>query len=116
MAATSFAAAPGEMRDPTQPPANISYDAAGKPKEGYGVRIDAIIIGKDRKVVVINGKYFQIGDKVMGVKIVDIYPQAIKVRDFANESIIEMPAFDLKQPVTKKETIAKVDIKKTLEK
>jgi hypothetical protein len=81
---------PGEMRDPTQPPASTSYDAEGKPKEGYGMRVDAIIIGKDRKVAVINGKYFQIGDKVMGVKIMDIYPQAIRVKDIAHEFTIEM--------------------------
>lgn len=86
-----------EMRDPTRPPASISYGVAGKSMTAYGLKIDAIIIGKDRKIVVIDGQHLQIGDNIMGVEIVDIYPHAIRVKDITKEFIVNMPYADLKE-------------------
>jgi hypothetical protein len=95
----------GQMRDPTVPLEQNISDAAG-------IKIDGIIIGKNRRIVTIDGKQLTVGNKIRGATIVDIQPNAVKFKDDNGEFVVEMPYSSFKnlsqqQTRPKNETVAK---------
>jgi hypothetical protein len=63
----------------------------------YGFKIDSIIIGKDRKIVSINGHHLQIGDKIDDATVMDIYQDSVHLQNSTGEFIIHMPGYDIKK-------------------
>ena len=66
---TTLAAKESEIREPTQPPmAMVPLTQASS--EGF--KLTSIIIGKHRRLAVINGSFVSIGERIAGAKVVSI--------------------------------------------
>ena len=85
-----------KMRDPTQPAGAPNYYQAENPNSAYGIKIDSIIIGKHRKVVIIKGHHLTVGDKIMDLKIVDILRHSVRFKDENEEFTVLMPYISVK--------------------
>lgn len=92
-------------RDPTQPlgKAFQSQDTQQENSNPYGLTIDSILISKNatnnRKIVSINGRLLQIGDKLDDVTIIDIYPHGVRLKDSTGEFTISMSYYKVKNSV-----------------
>lgn len=78
-----------KMHDPTVPVGKSLSDVAG-------IKIDAIIIGKNRKVVSIDGRQLVEGDKIRGAVIVDIQPDKVVFKDESGKFNISMAGSGIK--------------------
>jgi len=58
------------LSDPTRPGAYVAQDAASKPSEI--LRLESVLIARDRRVAVINGKTCRVGDNINGARLVAI--------------------------------------------
>lgn len=77
------------LRDPTLP--------IGKNLSGVaGIKIDAIIIGKTRKIVTIDGRQLVEGDKIRGTTIVEIQPDKVVFEDESGKFDIYMAGSGIK--------------------
>lgn len=96
---TSAAYASSPLRDPTKPPGVTSYETSGG-----NIRIDAIFFNKDNNgisTVIIGGRKFVVGDKIMDATIIEIKPREIKLKDDNGEYTVTMPHSTIKSPTTK---------------
>lgn len=84
--------------DPTQPVSVASFEQTDDDNI-YGLKIDAIIITKTNKIAIINGQRLQIGDKISGLNVADIYPHAVKLKDGNEEIMIKIPYSEIKQQI-----------------
>lgn len=82
------------LNDPTQPTeaAYLNEDNEDDYSSEYGdysgIKIDGIIFSKQRKAAIINGKFLGAGDKIGELTLIDIYPDAVLVKNPSNEVII----------------------------
>jgi MSHA biogenesis protein MshK len=58
------------LSDPTRPGSYVTQDAASKPVEA--LRLESVLIARDRRVAVINGKTCRVGDNINGARLVAI--------------------------------------------
>jgi len=63
-----------DLRDPTRPE---NVDMLSLTSEMPSTELQAIIISKDQRTVIINGRSFQEGDTMDNFKITAIYPNAV---------------------------------------
>jgi hypothetical protein len=64
-----------ELRDPTKPPGYINSDTASISTW----QLDAVIIGKDRSLAIINGQVFKVGDEVNSNRLMSITPYSVQL-------------------------------------
>lgn len=87
-------------RDPTQPP-----DTTPSVILGSDLQIDAIFFNKEdssKSIVIIEGRHYTTGDKVMDVTITEIKPHEITLRGSSDgDFIVAIPYSDIKTPTTK---------------
>lgn len=77
------------LRDPTRPP-----DAMD---DKSGIRVRAVFISPHRKMLLINDRYFTIGDEVAGGKIIDIQSDTIYLQGKSGKFTIPVSQ-EMKQP------------------
>ena len=63
-------------RDPTRP---IAYKAPAKASEQSGLKLQSLLISKQRRQATINGKQVEEGDRIAGAKIIAIGPHGVTV-------------------------------------
>jgi hypothetical protein len=89
------------FHDPTQPSSYSQTIMTNIPNGD--IVISAIIIGKNRKTVIIGNHSFTIGDKISGATIATIDTDSIVIRnDNGSELRVNMPYYFVKQPTTNK--------------
>ena len=89
-------------RDPTQPPSYSDDIATEIPNSD--IKITAIFVGKDRKIVMIGNHSFTIGEKVSGLIITAIDANGITLKNGdGSELRVIMPYSTIKQSTTNKE-------------
>lgn len=64
------------LRDPTKPPANITMPTAVSPAS---FQLTAIIIGVNRRFAVINGLKMQVGDEILGERVIEINNNTVQL-------------------------------------
>lgn len=70
-----------KLRDPTQPVGAPSYQELEDPRLAYNIKIDAILIGKNRSVATINGQHFSVGDRIKTLTITAIDKDGVHLAD-----------------------------------
>lgn len=74
------AVAQSALRDPTQPPAFISESIASGQLAGDQLKLQSIVIGKNRKHAVINNMIVKLGDWIEGRKLVAINLNSVRLQ------------------------------------
>lgn len=64
------------LNDPTRPPANIQGKVVVSPAL---FALNAIVIGKDRRFAIINGKYLKVGDEILGQHVTFISENTVQL-------------------------------------
>jgi len=79
------------LHDPTQPPGMSGLlDQTLNPGSMYNLHIDAIFLGHNKKISIINGQRVSVGDKIFNIDVVDIYKNSVRLKDENGEFIISM--------------------------
>lgn len=81
-------------QDPMRPP-HFSNQSTSKVVKKEPIRLQQILISKDRKIVIINNKMLQVGQSISGAKITKIEANQISIRRAGVNKIIKL------LPVTK---------------
>lgn len=69
------------MSDPTRP-SGYAAPPDAVAKSGDALRLESVLIAADRRVAVISGKTYRVGDSVNGSRLVAIYAEGVElVRD-----------------------------------
>ena len=68
------------LDDPTQPPGFIGGGNGTGAAQLPSWVVSSILISKDRRLAVVNGKTVKRGEKVEGARVVSISPTAVKLR------------------------------------
>lgn len=76
LAAVSYPAKNCLARDPTKPAEKINEIY----QESHGLTVSAILIGKNRKIAIVNGKTVKVGNIINGAKVVAINPNFVHFR------------------------------------
>lgn len=79
------------LRDPTRPPNALGISS--------GLRVDAVLISSHRKMILIDGRYLTIGDKLAGGRIIDIERGAVHLQGQGGKFTIPILSHDIKQSV-----------------
>ena len=70
------------MRDPTEP----AGDNTKTTINGNGnIQVDSILSSKDRNLALIAGRYYKVGDNIMGAKVTEIHPTFVRFQDSSGE-------------------------------
>ena len=79
------------VRDPMRPFA-VAPASGGATPSATGPRfaLTGVVLAPDRRVAVVNGKPYLLGDKVAGAKIVAIEPNAVRLDDAGREVVIHL--------------------------
>ncbi len=64
------------LYDPTQPP---GITAKQTTKSQRSLRLDSVLVGKQRRVATINGRHYQEGDRVAGGRLVSIQRDGVEI-------------------------------------
>jgi len=60
------------ISDPTRP-SGYAAPAGGADKSGAALKLESVLIARDRRVAVINGKTCRVGDSINGARLVAIH-------------------------------------------
>lgn len=69
------------LEDPTQPPGFVSSANGTGSGQVPAWQVSSILIAKDRRLAVVNGKTVKRGEKVGGARVVSISPTAVRLRN-----------------------------------
>lgn len=66
------------VQDPTRPTA-ISRTEGGTPQAATSLRLTGVLVSESRRIAVINGRFYRVGDRVNGEEITRIDPGSIRI-------------------------------------
>jgi hypothetical protein len=91
LAAGGAAAEELPVRDPMRP-FSVGPASGGATPSATGPRfaLTGVVLAPERRVAVVNGKPYLLGDKVAGAKIVAIEPNAVRLDDGGREVVIHL--------------------------
>jgi hypothetical protein len=64
-----------QLRDPTRPPGGAAApkaDTRAGPRKQSAIVLQTILIGNDRQTAVISGRVMSVGDKISGLRLIEI--------------------------------------------
>ena len=98
-AAAATAAEELPVRDPMRPFAVAPATGGGTSTAG-GPRfaLTGVVLAPDRRVAVVNGKPYLLGESVAGAKIVAIEPNAVRLDDGGRELVIHLGRLGVGRP------------------
>jgi len=77
------------LRDPMQPQQTIATPGArGSAPRRF--ELTAVLVSRDRKVAVVNGRVYREGDVVDGAEITRIEPQAVHLRRGSEDTVVRL--------------------------
>lgn len=76
--AVSMQAQELRVQDPTRPTV-IARSADGEPAADTGLRLTGVLVSETRRIAVINGRFYRVGDRVNGEEITRIDPGSIRI-------------------------------------
>jgi MSHA biogenesis protein MshK len=78
--ATSIAPAQEpRVQDPMRPPVLVAATGIA-PQAVESLRLTGVLVSESRRIAVINGKFYRVGDRVNGDQIIRIEPGSIQLR------------------------------------
>ena len=87
---SGFSFAVAALEDPTKPPGFVrSGNATGTAQAPRWV-VSSILISKDRRLAVVNGKTVKRGEKIAGAKVVSISATDVKLRTSVETFIVKL--------------------------
>ena len=92
-----------ELSDPTRPASYIPEIQGAEKRAKGGVQVSSIIIGKERRVAIIDGQAVQKGDAIHGMKVLAIRPSEVLLRVNNKELQVSLLPGKVKTPVVRKE-------------
>jgi len=99
----SMVSAHAELNDPTRP-VNYVQDASGKNGNAKSrMQVSSIIIGKERRVAIIDGQSVQKGDDIHGMTVLAIRPSEVLLKSNNKELQVSLLPEKVKEPVIRKE-------------
>jgi hypothetical protein len=78
-ASTSTSAQEPRLQDPMRPRVVSGSESAG-PAEPDRLALTAVLVSDSRRIAVINGRIYRVGEKVNGEEILAIEPGAVRIR------------------------------------
>jgi MSHA biogenesis protein MshK len=66
------------VQDPTRPTV-VTRTEGGAPKAATSLRLTGVLVSDTRRIAVINGKFYRVGDRVNGEEITRIDPGSIHI-------------------------------------
>ena len=98
-AAGSVAAEELPVRDPMRPFA-VAPATGGGTTSAAGPRftLTGVVLAPERRVAVVNGKPYLLGERVAGAKIVAIEPSAVRLDDGGRELVIHLGRLGVGRP------------------
>ena len=79
------------VRDPMRPfSVAIATGGGAQAATGPRFKLTGVVLAPERRVAVVNGKAYLLGDKVAGAKIVAIEPNAVRLDDSGRELVIHL--------------------------
>ena len=66
--------------DPTRPPASFRRPAPSEAASGPGLELDSILIGDGRRLALIGGRAYRVGDRVGALTVQNIYRDRVVLR------------------------------------
>jgi hypothetical protein len=90
-----------ELKDPTRPYGSLQL-GLDDPTTIYNLNVEGIIIGKDKKMAIINGQRLSIGDKIMNIKVIDINSDTVRLQDETGPFAVSLVYSQIKTPVKNK--------------
>lgn len=97
-----MAPASAEMKDPTRPVSfspELEAVQQGTGASGGSMQVSSIIIGKERRVAIINGQSVQKGDAIHGMKVLAIKPSEVLLKSDNKELQVSLLPKKVKIPV-----------------
>ena len=92
-----------ELNDPTRPVSYVNGLQGDAKKAKGGIRVSSIIIGKERRVAIIDGQSVQKGDSIRGMKVIAINPSEVLLKSNNKELQVSLLPEKVKTPVARKE-------------
>ena len=92
-----------ELSDPTRPASYVPETQGTEKKAKSGVQISSIIIGKERRIAIIDGQAVQKGDAIHGMKVLAIRPSGVLLKVNNKELQVSLLPAKVKTPVARKE-------------
>lgn len=77
-----------ELTDPTRPPASIAAPAAEAVVPAAGLQ--SVIIGKSRRAAIINGQTVELGGRVDGAKLAEVYATHVVLRGSGGRQVLRL--------------------------
>lgn len=91
-----FAMSASALFDPTQPDTYVKPEVKpvkaknkSKKQQAY-FRLESILIASDRKIASINGKLYQVGDKVSGLKVMEINADHVVLKSEQGRRVLQL--------------------------
>jgi MSHA biogenesis protein MshK len=92
-----------ELNDPTRP-ASYALETQGAVKKAKGgMQVSSIIIGKQRRVAIIDGQAVQKGDAIRGMTVLAIKPSEVLLKSDNKELQVSLLPRKVKTPAIRKE-------------
>lgn len=98
-----------ELKDPTRPASYVAELQGTAKKIKAGVQVSSIIIGKERRIAVIDGQAVQKGDDIHGMKVLAIKPSEVLLKSNNKELQVSLLPNKVKTPVVRKESQSEQD-------
>lgn len=85
--ALSVQAQEPRLQDPMRPPV-AAGTASGAPEVDEGLKLTAVLVSDSRRIAVINGRFYRVGDQVNGEEITRIEPGSIRIKRGSEQVLI----------------------------
>lgn len=82
----------GLVRDPTAPFVAAGPGDTGAAQRQQALRLTAVLVSSQRRIAVINGEFFRIGDEVSGHLITAIEPGKVYLKSDQRELVMQVNA------------------------
>ena len=77
------------LQDPMRPHVVVRSAGAG-PRADDGLRLTGVLVSESRRIAVINGQFYRVGDFVNGDEILRIEPGSIQIRRGSEQLLVTL--------------------------
>ena len=77
------------LQDPMRPHVVVRSASAG-PRVEDGLKLTAVLVSERRRIAVINGQFYRVGDRVNGDEIIRIEPGSIQIKRGSEQILVTL--------------------------
>lgn len=77
------------VQDPTRPTV-VARSAVGTPQSSDSLHLTGVLVSSSRRIAVIDGKFYRVGDRINGEEIIRIEPGSIQIRRGSEQVLVRV--------------------------